>query len=363
MRTAFVALSLLALPGIAADPTTSKLSIGFTDSSAAALAGTKRAAITSVLVSFQASVGGDKTNTSGLFAAKTDASTTLLMPEMDPKLLAAITDDIYTQLQADLVENGFEVLPEATVLTSPTYLKIQKLAGITNFSKYGNLNGDVLLVGPSSLRPYLPYNPEIGKFSIPAKRLIKGWVTMTGSSSTEGGPTFTSTGGCYELPGLEVALAKELNAHLVKATYVVTLGSTKSAVDRFSSTHHNTYTGKAFVQVGLRGEQSRIAFRSPNASTKGESVSRGIAANFGEKSPAAKDGDVVVTLLQPLAGGTDFFSLAEPSTKGKGFWGLGGGADAQFIFTASIADPAAYRTEVVGMVKAAQQGMLNLVKR
>jgi hypothetical protein len=60
--------------------------VGMTDSTAAPLAATKRVAITNVMVSFQASAGGEKTNTSGLFAAKTDASTTLQMPEMDAKL-------------------------------------------------------------------------------------------------------------------------------------------------------------------------------------------------------------------------------------------------------------------------------------
>ena len=48
-----------------------------TDSSASALAATRRVAITSVMVSFQASAGGEKTNTSGLFAAKTDSSSSL----------------------------------------------------------------------------------------------------------------------------------------------------------------------------------------------------------------------------------------------------------------------------------------------
>jgi hypothetical protein len=70
-----------------------------TDSSAEALAATRRVAVTNVMVSFQASAGGDKTNTSGLFAAKTDASSILQMPEMDTKLLAEITDAIYVQLK------------------------------------------------------------------------------------------------------------------------------------------------------------------------------------------------------------------------------------------------------------------------
>lgn len=351
-----------------AAPTSAK--VVMTDSTATALAATKRVAITNVMVSFQASAGGDKTNTSGLFAAKTDTSSSLQMPDMDTELLAAITNDIYKQLKADLQANGFEVLPEATVLASSGYQKIVAMAGITNFSKFANMNGNVMLVGANGLKPYLPYNAETGKFGVPSKSLIKGWVSGFGQkSATEGGPSGISTGEIYELPGLEVEMAKELNANLLKATYVVTLGSTKAAVDRFSSTTHNSYTGSAFAQVGLLAGQSRIAFRTPEANTKGESASGGYMANFGKNAGAAKDGDVVVTLEESLAGGTDFFVV----TGGKKSGGLAGfllggtpggtGADVQFEFTASISDPAAYRAEVVGMVKQAQRDMLNLVKQ
>jgi len=341
-----------------------------TDSSASALAATRRVAITSVMVSFQASAGGEKTNTSGLFAAKTDSSSSLLMPEMDAKLRADIADDIYKQLQADLAANGFEVLPQATVVASPAYQKIVKMAGISNFSKFANLDGDVMLVGASGLKPYLPYNGETGKFSAQLKGQIKGWVGgLGGKSSTEGGPSAISIGEIYGLPGLEVELAKELNANLVKATYVVTLGSAKAAVDRFSSTSHNTYTGSAFAQVGLRAGQTRIAFRTPSANSKGETAPGGYTANFGNSASPAKDGDVVVTLGEALLGGTDFFLVTEPEVKkptllsGVLGGGFGNGADVQFTFIASVSDSAAYRSEVVGMAKLAQQGMRSLVKQ
>jgi hypothetical protein len=344
--------------------------VAMTDSTASALAANKRVAIASVMLSFQASAGGEKTNTSGLFAAKSDASSTLQMPDMDPKLLTEIADDVYKQLQADLTANGFEVLPESTVVTSVGYQKIAKMAGIANLSRFANLDGDTLLVGASGLTPYLPYNAETGKFSASVKSLIKGWVSGMGQkSSTEGGPSIISIGEIYGLPGLEVDLAKELNANLVKATYVVTLGSTKAAVDRFSSTSHNRYSGTAFAQVGLLPGQTRIAFRTPSANSKGESAPGGYTANFGKSASPAKDGNVVVSLGEALLGGTDMFSVTEPEVKkstllsgllGAGF---GTGADAQFIFVATIADPAAYRAEVLGMVKMAQRDMLVMVKQ
>ncbi len=339
------------------------------DSSASALAATKRVAISSVMVSFQASAGGEKTNTSGLFAAKTDASSSLQMPDMDTALLAAIADDIYKQLQLDLAANGFEVVPEATVVASPAYQKITKMAGISNFSKFANLDGNVMLVSASGLTPYLPYNAESGKFSTQLNGQINGWIGgMGGKSATEGGPSGMSIAKIYGLPGLEVELAKELNANVVKATYVITLGSAKAAVDRFSSDTHNSYTGTAFAQVGLRAGQTRIAFRTPSASKRGESAPGGYATNFGKGASPAKDGNVVVGLGEPLLGGTDFFAVKEPETKKKSLFGTlvgngGNGADAQFIFTASVSDAAAYRVEVVNMVTAAQQSMLAQVRQ
>jgi hypothetical protein len=363
-----VASGLMGLsPVQAAPPAAAKVVL--TDSSAAPLGATKRVAITSVMVSFQASAGGEKTNTSGLFAAKTDTSATLQMPEMDTPLLSAIADGIYQQLQLDLAANGFEVLPESSVLASPAYQKIVKMAGISNFSKFANLDGDTLLVGPSTLKPYLPYNAETGKFSATLKGTIKGWVGgFGGKSSTEGGPSVISIGEIYGLPALEVELAKELDANLVKATYVVTLGSAKAAVDRFSSTSHNTYTGSAFAQVGLRAGQTRIAFRTAAANPKGESAPGGYTANFGNNAAPAKDGNVVSTLAEPLLGGTDFFAVTEPEVKkstllggllGAGF---GNGADVQFTYIATVSDPAAYQAEVLGMAKLAQRDMLALVK-
>jgi hypothetical protein len=354
--------------------------VAMTDSSAAPLSTTKRVAIANVMVSFQASVGGDKTNTSGLFAAKSDASSSLQMPVMDTQLLSSIADDIHQQLKADLQANGFEVLPEATVVASQAYQKIIAMAGITNFSKFANMNGDVVLVGASGLKPYLPYNAETGKFGQPSRSLINDWISkMAGKSSTEGGPSSISIAEIYALPGLEVEMSKELNAHVVKATYVVTLGSTKSSVERFTGMHQDirgntgfssTHTGSAFAQVGLLAGQSRIAFRTSAANTSGESSSGSYTANFGNSAAAAKDGNVVVTLAESLAGGTDFFSLSGGEKKdggiGKFLFGkvLGGtGADTQFEFTASISDPATYRAEVVGMVKQAQRDMLVLVKQ
>ena len=98
-----------------------------------------------------------------------------------------------------------------------------------------------------------------------------------------------------------------------------------------------------------------IAFRTPNGNHKWQSIAR-------VKVAPAKDGDVVVTLAEPLAGGTEFFEISS-AHKGKGMLGLGGGADMQFAFTVTIAKPDAYREEVIGLIKDAQTKLLALVKR
>ena len=357
------AVTALFTLGTQAQP--AQIKVAMTDSTASTLVGVKRAVISSVTLSFQASVA-ERTSTQGIFANKTDASATLQMPEVDMALLASIADEIYDQLKTDLQSNGFELVPEATLLTSANYKNILRTSGITNYAKYANLNGDIWLVGATALKPYLPYAAEAGKFVQPAKSHIKGWLSgMTRGSSTEGGPTYASTGN-YELPAMEVALAKELGAHVVKATYVVTLGAAAA-----NTAHGGTrmeYSGKAKAQAGMAAGQSRIAFRSPSANAKGESASTHYAANFGDNAPPAKDGDVVVALASTIAGGASFFSIVEPETRsglliGGLLSGFGSGADKQFIFTATVNDAASYRADVLGMLKAAQRDMLGMVKQ
>jgi len=111
------------------------------------------------------------------------------------------------------------------------------------------------------------------------------------------------------------------------------------------------------------------AHMTPNVRSRGHrSLTLTAAPHWRGRRP--KDGDVVVTLAESLASGTDFFSVTGGEKKAgvmeKLLFGkaLGGtGADTQFEFTASISDPAAYRAEVVGMVKQAQRDMLVLVKQ
>ena len=223
-KSAFLALliaggCLLAPASVAAQAA----SAAFTDSSAAGLGATRRVAIATVVVSFQASVAGERLGGSGMFADKSSARAVLALPDMDPALQARIANEAYAQLKAQLTAAGYEVVPEAEVKASATYGEMIRLAGLPNYTRFGNGLGDMTLVSPAGLLPYLPYGLEGGLFEQPKSYI--GWVSgMGGKSTTPGGPSVTTIAGIWKLPGLEVKLAKELNANVVKAFYVVNLG-------------------------------------------------------------------------------------------------------------------------------------------
>jgi hypothetical protein len=341
----------------------------FTDSAAAGLAATKRVAISSVIVSFQASVADEAGPGAMLrmFQSKETAQSVLAMPDLDPALQAAVVQAVYAQLQADLTAAGFEVVPEAEVKANASYQQIQKLAGMPASVKFANAGGDALLVSPASLPGYLPYVMETGPFTSVTKTYL-GWTSAMGAKSiTPGGPSLISLNNNWKIPGLEVQMAKDLNANVVKAFYVVTIGkaevSRRQSFDTVSGVSFDgalvsgvqrtvSANGSAFAQLGLLPDQTRIAFRTPGGNAKWQKVSTG-------KPVPAKDGDVVVRLAEPMLGGTDFFSVTGASQQ-KGLFGSG--ADFKFSFTVQVNDPAAYGREVVGMLTTADRAMIALVK-
>lgn len=344
-------------PVAASAQTPQAVTSAFTDSDASGLAATKRVAIASVVVSFQASAAGGQQQGNGLLADKNSAQTVLAMPVMDQGLQDAIAEEAYTQLKSMLSAAGFEVVPEAEVTSNASYKQILSVAGLPNHTKFGNAIGDAMLVGPNGLPPYIPYLMEASIFEMPKSYI--GWVSaMGGKSITPGGPSSTSIQGTWKLPGLEVQMAKSLNAHVVKAFYVVTLGqaSAERQRDRIAtvgSPGFESAQGNARAQVGLLADQTRIAFRTPNGNNKWQKV----AVN---KPLPAKDGDVVVRLASPLTGSSDVFAMSSSSR-------LGGlltqGADFQFSYTAALTDPARYKAEVQTMIANASQSMATLVHR
>lgn len=353
----------------------------FTDSTAAGLAGTRRVAITSVVIAFQASTGAQ----AGarffvpLLTARDTVQTVLALPTMNPDLQDAIAEAAYKALAAELTAAGYEVVPERQVTASATYQAILQQGGYANHSRFANAMGDVMLVGAPGLAPYTAYQGETGNFVYPSTTYL-GWISgFGGKSETANGLSIMRQANAWKVPGLEVALAKELNANVVKAYYVVSLGKAEAKRSTsFSASQHSglfTYggelysgnyttldrqvsgTGKAFAQVGLVADQSHIAFRTPTGNAKWQKVAM-------TKIVPPKDGDVVVRLAEPIEGGTDYFSLREGEIPRSGglVFSAQKRADINLGFIARVSDEAGYGKEVTGMIDAANKAMLALVK-
>lgn len=331
----------------------------FYESSAAQLAGTKRVAITSVLIEFQASTNAvdGPGQWFSMFQSKSTSETVLAWQGFSPALQAEFADYAYAKLQADLTAAGFEVVPEAQVKASANYAAIMKEGAMPPLSLYANAMGDAYLAGPESLPPYLPYNLENGVFSNPISYI--DWVSkLGGKSKTPGGPSVFNVGDNWKIPGLETALAKELNAHVVKATYVVTLGKALAKRKRtFASGTSQliTATANAYAEPSLMAQQTHIAFRTANGSGKWQK------ASLTKLSPP-KDGDVSVYLATPLTGGTDFFDLTSDGGREKGGIFATGAPDFKFVYSARLTDPKGYMDEVGGMFAEANKHTLALVK-
>lgn len=337
------------------EPESAMVRAEFTDSTVAGLAATRRVAITNVIVSFQASVGTTKGAGSGMFADKSSSTSLMALPDMDPALQDAIAAQSYVDLKNNLIAAGYEIVPEAEVAADANYKAIIAKVGFANHSKSTNALGDAILVSPSTLTPYMPYTAEGGMFEAGAKSYL-GWGSGWGKPATPGGFSLMKAGTFYQLPGMEVALAKSLNAHVVKAFYVVNIGHTAAGHSRtLGSRVTTTATANAFAQLGLLPDQTRIAFRAPNGNAKWQKVSM-------TKSAPAKDGDVVVHLAEPMLGSTDFFDVNGDGGHERGGWLLASG-DFKFSYVASLNDPAAYQAEVQAMISSATRSMVALVKQ
>ena len=332
----------------------------FTDSNAAQLAGTKRVAITSVLIQFQAATNAvdGPSQWFSMFQSKSTSETVLAWPDFSAQVRADFADFAYAKLQADLTAAGYEVVPEAQVKASANYAAIMKEGAMPPLTHYGNAMGDAYFVGPQALPPYLPYNWESGVFSNPVSYI--GWVSKLGAKSkTPGGPSAFNVGDNWKIPGMETALARELNAHVVKATYVVTLGRATAKRKRSftsGSTQLITATANAYAEPSLMAQQTHISFRAANGTGKWQKASM-------TKLAPPKDGDVSVHLAIPLTGSTDFFELASDGGREKSSFLFGGETKFKFMYFASLTDPQGYMAEVGGMISEANKHMLALVRQ
>jgi hypothetical protein len=201
----------------------------------------------------------------------------------------------------------------------------------------------------------MPYTMEGSRFQSLTKSYL-GWGSGWGKPETPGGYSLMKSATYWKLPGLEVKLAQALNAHVVKAFYVVTLGQTTVTSSLSSNGNGSRGEGSTAVvaQSGLLVDQTRIAFRAPNGNPKWQKVSP-------NKQLPAKDGDVVVRLAEPMLGNKDLFSV-DTTGKSRGIF-LHGAGDFKFTSVAAITDTAAYQQEIETMIATATRSMVELVRQ
>lgn len=352
---ALLAIAPAALAQSAQPSAQPAVQVAFTDSTIDGLAPTKRVAIASVIVSFQASVGAKKEAGSGMFADKTESTSSLGLSDIDDEMQDAITAEAYRHLKADLIAAGYEIVPEAEVAADASYRELIGKAGFANHSKSANLMGDAMLVSPPTLTPYMPYTMEGSRFqNMPTSYL--GWGSGWGKPATPGGYSLMTSATYWKLPGLEAQMAKSLNANVVKAFYVVTLGQAEVKSSASTIGYNRVGEGSTTVvaQSGLLPDQTRIAFRSPTGTGKWQKVSP-------NKILPAKDGDVVVRLAEPMLGSKSLFTVdTSGRARSRLLYGVG---DFKFTSTATITNSAAYEKEINGMIATATRSMVAAVRK
>ncbi len=207
----------------------------FTGPAISGLSATRRVAIASVIVSFQSSAAGPEVQSNDLFAEGNSDRATHAMPVIDPALQEAVTTEAHSQLKADLTAAGFVVVPESEIIASAAYQQIAHLAETPSFKRY-------LL-----------------------------WASGLGGKGVSPNATSVTSIG-RKLSGLDVKMAKELNAHVVKGFYVVEIDSE--------------------AQVGLLVDQSRITFRAPNGNRLVREVSPAwpMRTNGHLRAPSSRQG-------------------------------------------------------------------------
>lgn len=355
------------LPALKGEPR-----LAFTDSSPDKLGTLKRVAITNVVLEFQTKVFAEHITgrLAKMYLSRGNSYADNALAGFDAKLLEAAANRVYAQLVDDLTAAGFEVVPEAEVKVQPMYKKLAADMAWPQGYHYGNKEGHSLIVGPTSLPPYLAPLGEQGTFG--NAKQIKGDTQAPKLGWGEGGRL---AGNSSYAAGQEVELARALNAHVLKAWYLVGFGNATASTDwdavntpHFQATA-TSRTG-ARAQMYIRDEQTRIALRTPDGDKAYARESKRISALSGGYRPW--DGDVVLRLDETLPGEADF--LAEggvqkaEETKG-GFLGMLGSAAKSLSGTTADnsyetrVDPQRFADAAAAMVGQLQPLLVARIKR
>lgn len=344
----------------------------FTDSSPDKLGSLKRVAITNVVLEFQTKVFAEHITgrLSKMYLNRGNSYSDNELAGFDTKLLEQAANRVYAQLVADLTAAGFEVVPEAEVKAQPMYQKLAADMAWPQGYHYGNKEGHSLIVGPTSLPPYLAPLSEQGTFG--NAKQIKGDTQAPKLGWGAGGKL---AGNSTYAAGQEVELAKALNAHVLKVWYLVGFGNATASTDwdAVSTPHFQTTatsrTG-AKAQMYLRDEQTRIALRTPDGDRGYARESRRISALSGGYRPY--DGDVVLRLDETVPGEADFLAeggVQKSEEKPGGFLGMLGAAAKSLSGTTADnsyktqVDPARFADAAAGMVGQLQPLLVARLRR
>ncbi|HMV17389.1 MAG TPA: hypothetical protein PLN96_08500 [Zoogloea sp.] len=323
--------------------------VEFTDSTAERIGQTRRVAITNVILEFQTKVFAEHITgrLSKMYLKRGDSFSDNELAGFDPRQLEQAANQVYKKLVTDLTAAGFEVVPEAQVLAQPAYQKLRETMGWPQGYHFGNKEGHSLIVGPTALKPYVPPLSEQGTFA--NTRQEKGELQAPALGWSD---RARFAGNSSYAAGLEVQLAKALNAHVVKVWYLIGFGNATASTDwdAISTAHFSTTatsrTG-ATAQMYLRDEETRLAVRLPDGDAGYARESKRINAITGGYRPY--DGDVVVRLDETIPGEADFLAgggVQNATTERDAKAGIGGllGSMAKSL-TGTIADNS-YKTTV-----------------
>jgi hypothetical protein len=359
----------------------------FTDVSfgdVAKLGSAKRAVLANCVVEYQTSAyvedDGSWTNRN-----QTRASNYLV--NVPKATLQAVTNASCANLRKELSAAGYEVVSDAELKANASYQQLQTLSGAPAVIGMKTQNGGALLFADDALPLYMPTGAEWGANYMAAVFAEEHKFEQALASVNPGLGGFKLSRN-YDVPKLEVELAKSLNAIVVKSWMVIGFGGASASSKRdwggtstslhWSATQGQTqvthipieYKGSGTALLSVRDNQTHISVRLPDGSPK-----QNVQRDSGPKV-TPRDGDVVVTLAGPINAGNEFFTVedgAELKSSGGGvataakvlggLGGLMGGKGNQkggksFYFNTRISDEEAYKNSTSKAIELAQHGLV-----
>jgi hypothetical protein len=347
------------------------------------LGANKRVALTACIVEYQTSVKVE--DRGSMFNRNTTTAVNSLVA-VPKATLQDVANSACTGLRDKLSKAGFTVLPDAEVRANPAYQQLLSYAGAEPTFGVKKIDGGALVFADASIPFYLPYMGE-------GPTISSGFVAPEGANyekalpDAKSGPDGVGLSRKYDIPNLEIALAKSLNAHVVKAWTLVGFGSASASSERDWSafrtsvnhagdktSHTSTnYKSEGEALLSIAEHQTRLSVRIADGKAMGYAgmMSRG-------PKIAPTDGDVVMKLAAPVLGGNSFFSVDKgdkPEETGamgvvKGLGSLFGGkptglgrGGAGFYFETKITNPDLYRDTAVVAIGAAHDGLVGLMAK